>query len=102
MAEVPKFSDIVNFDNCPEMDKYLAIQVVESTLYGEILCDKNGVKTLLRVKNQSRPVDERIKAFYRTVEPIWQAIKQPGAFSLNKKENTNKKNRKTQKKHNGN
>ena len=86
MTEIPKFSEIVNFDNCPEMDKLLAIQVTEASILEEILCDKNGLKMLLRAKNQSKTVDDRIKSFFRTVEPIWQAIKQPGAFSLKKAE----------------
>ena len=68
------------------MDKLLAIQVTEALFLEQILSDSNGLRTLLRVKNQSKTVDERIKAFYRTIEPIWQAIKQPGAFSLKKVE----------------
>ena len=87
MSETPKFQEVVSFENCPELDKSLAIQVAEALLYQDMLCDKKGLRTQLRIACQGKTVDERIQLFYRTIEPIWQAVNKPGAYSLNKIEN---------------
>ena len=86
MTEIQKFSEIVNMQGCPDMDKALAIQVGEAMLLKSILKDDNGLRTLFRVNLQGKSVNDRIKSFYRLVEPIWQALKQPNGYSLKTEE----------------
>ena len=82
MTEIQKFSEMIPMQGCPELDKALAIQVGEAMLLKAILNDDNGLRTLFRVNLQGKSVDDRIKSFYRLVEPIWQAVKQPNGYSL--------------------
>ena len=86
MTEIRKFSDLVNMQGCPDLDKALAIQVGEAMLLKSILKDENGLRTLFRVNLQEKSIDDRIKSFFRLVEPIWQAVKQPNGYSLKAEE----------------
>ena len=86
MSGTAKFSETVNLEGCPEMDKALAIQVGEAMLLQAILKDENGLRTLFRVNLQSKSTNDRVKSFYRLVEPIWQALKQPNGYSLIREE----------------
>ena len=81
MTMVEKFSTSIDFEGCHPMDKALAIQVGEAILLQDILVDDKGVCTLFRVQCQEKTTDERINDLFRLVEPIWQALKKPGAFS---------------------
>ena len=86
MSEIPTFQSTADMVGCHPMDVHLTIQVAETTLLETILESDKGLRTAIRNKWQALTTEERVNTFYRTIEPIWQAVKKPGNFSIVSKE----------------
>ena len=80
------FTKDLKLRSLPEMDRNLAIQLMESTLILTTVDNEDGVATALRAVCQEEAFNIRLDNCIKLGDSLWDAVRVPGAYTNKAKE----------------